>query len=130
MPPPSVSSPRRFCRHSALSSIHSMDEALHDYAFLLILLMDEILHDLEALKCSNSSDFRDLRWCKKSSINSMLWQDVRGTARGGAWGLHRFCQANASAAHFVCRARFPQPCPKTNKTLHGFKAGISKQGSR
>ena len=36
-----------------------------------ILLMDEILHHLGALNYCNSWDFRDLRWCKISSINSM-----------------------------------------------------------
>ena len=37
-----------------------------------IRLMDAILHHLGALKYCNSSDFRDLRWCKISSINSIL----------------------------------------------------------
>ena len=31
--------------------------------------MDEILHDKGALAYSNSDDFRDLSWCKISSIN-------------------------------------------------------------
>ena len=33
--------------------------------------MDEILHQLGALNYCNSEDFRDLRWCKISSINSL-----------------------------------------------------------
>ena len=33
--------------------------------------MDEILHHLGALNYCNSWDFRDLRWCKISSINSI-----------------------------------------------------------
>ena len=36
-----------------------------------ILLMDEILHHIGALNYCNFEDFRDLRWCKISSINSI-----------------------------------------------------------
>ena len=36
--------------------------------------MDEILHHLGALNYCNSQDFRDLRWCKISSINSRCYK--------------------------------------------------------
>ena len=36
-----------------------------------LLLMDDILHHLGALKYCNSEDFKHFRWCKISSINSM-----------------------------------------------------------
>ena len=49
----------------------------------LLLLMDEILHHLGALKYGNSQDFRDLRWCKIPSINSMLCQ----MSRAKGWSL-------------------------------------------
>ena len=35
--------------------------------------MDEILHDPGSLNYYNCLDFRDLRWCKISSINSMSY---------------------------------------------------------
>ena len=41
-----------------------------------ILLMDEILHRLGALNYCNSTDFRDFRWCKISSINNMYFQKM------------------------------------------------------
>ena len=37
----------------------------------LILLMEEVLHHLEPLNYGNSLDFRDLRWCKISSLNNI-----------------------------------------------------------
>ena len=51
----------------------------------LLLLMDDILHNLGAPKYRNSQDFRDLR-CKISAINSMFrvggfenWTDPHAT---------------------------------------------------
>ena len=39
------------------------------------MVMDEILHHLRALNYCSSWGFRDLRWCKISSINS---RDMKG----------------------------------------------------
>ena len=47
--------------------------------------MDEILHHLGALNYCNPWDFKDFRWCKISSINSMgdfLGEYYRGLSRG------------------------------------------------
>ena len=46
--------------------------------------MDEILHHLGALNYCNSSDFRDLRWCKTSSINS---RGYIGIHKVGVYGV-------------------------------------------
>ena len=42
----------------------------------LLLLMDEILHHLGAPNYCNSQDFRDSRWCKISSMNSMTQAEI------------------------------------------------------
>ena len=65
-----------------------------------LLLMDAILHHLGALNYCNSQDFRDLRWCKISSINSRspapIHHPLSSKPRAdNAWEtrtLHPFCQ--------------------------------------
>ena len=56
--------------------------------YIDILLMDEILHHLGALNYCNSWEFRDLRWCKISSINSIymvnnIWSSANGDLASG-----------------------------------------------
>ena len=46
-----------------------------------LLLMDEILHHLGALNYCKSWDFRNFRWCKVFSINTMALFWVYGTLR-------------------------------------------------
>ena len=46
----------------------------------LLLVMKEILHHLGALNYSHSEDFRDLKYCKISSINSIEWACQRRSA--------------------------------------------------
>ena len=47
--------------------------------------MDEILDHLGALNYCNSWDFRDLRWCKISSISSRYWGTLVTCGYWGGW---------------------------------------------
>ena len=53
--------------------------------------MEEILYHLEPLNYCNSQDFRDLRWCRISSINSM-------TIIIGGWGQDPSSKSDATVS--------------------------------
>ena len=50
----------------------STEPPMHIVVSGLMLLIKEILHPLGAMNYCNSWDFKDLKWCKNSSINRVI----------------------------------------------------------